>query len=87
MRNLLIMILVFVSPLFIDGSKIHLRVLPEAQAFTFAQTYGNTTYYSGDNQGTAQTYGNTTYYNVNGESGTAQTYGNTTYYNGNLFCK
>lgn len=56
-------------------------------ADTISTTIGNTTYFSGDNQGTATKVGSTIYYNVNGERGTEVRVGKTTYFNGELFEK
>lgn len=56
-----------------------------AFAQTTSTTFGNNTYYSGDNRGSSTTYGNSTYYHINGQSGTATTIGGTTYYSGPLF--
>lgn len=80
----LLMLSVIKAP---DGSDLQMSLVGSAQAGTTAQTFGETTYYSGDNNGTAQTFGNTTYYSVDGKSGTAQTFGETTYYSGSLFGK
>ena len=56
-------------------------------ADTTSTAIGNTTYFSGDNQGTATKTGSYIYYNINGERGNQITIGKTTYFNGELFSK
>lgn len=64
-----------------------LVIVPIAFADTTSTTIGNTTYYSGDNEGTATKSGSTIYYNINGERGTEVRVGSTTYFRGELFSK
>jgi hypothetical protein len=68
-----------------DGSDLQMSLVGNAQADTIATEVGNTTFFSGESNGTATTVGNTTYYEVDGQYGQATKVGNSTYYEGNLF--